>query len=330
MPRIFHLLVIFATPFLTSSPSLATSPILEEVRTDVGGYRLNSVLVRPGPKADLPPIVFIHGASANLYDPVLSFYDRLKGRATLLFVDRPGHGRSDIGGSQNISPDGQADAIATLMDKRGIKKAVVVSHSFGGAVAAALVLNHPDKVLGLVFLSPALYPWPGGIAWYYDAASAPVAGWLFSGLIAPLAGLATIDAVTKEVFAPNQRPEDYISKTHALLALKPVAFRHNAQEIANLLDWTKMQSSRYREIRVPTVIITGDTDDIVSPALHSEHLARDVKGARLLVIHNLGHKSDNIARDLAVAAIETVAGKKPNLDGIAKALEQSIAGDGKD
>ena len=300
------------------------------VRIDVGGYRLNSILIEPGAKADLPPIVFLHGASTGLYDPVYSFREKLEGRARLLFVDRPGHGRSDIGDRRNILPDGQADAIARLMEKRGLAKAIVVGHSFGGAIAAALAVRHPEKVAGLVFLSPAVYPWPGGIAWYYNAARVPVTGHLFSALIVLPVGLLAIDAATKGVFAPNDRPDDYIEQTRAVQALRPAAFRHNALEIAALRNWAKSASPSYRTITAPTVIITGDTDDIVSPDLHARHLARDIRGSRLIVVRNLGHKSDFVAADLALAAIERVAGQKVDLQSVARAIERRIAADGRD
>jgi pimeloyl-ACP methyl ester carboxylesterase len=299
------------------------------VRIDVGGYRLASILVEPGKRPDLPPIVFIHGASASLYDPMFSFRAKLEGRAKLLFVDRPGHGSSDAGPDKNILPDGQADAIARLMEKRGIHKAIVVGHSFGGAIAAALAMRHPDMVSGLVFLSPAVYPWDSGVAWYYDAASAPVAGPLFSTLIVPPLGLLAIDRATVGVFAPNHRPPDYIASTRALQALRPAAFRHNAREVAGLSDWAKTASPGYRKIRAPTVIITGDTDGVVSPEIHARHLARDIPGATLVTVRNLGHKSDYIANDLAIAAIEKLAGQRVDLAPIARAIERRIANDGK-
>ena len=308
----------------------AGEPWDRPVRIDVGGYRLNSILIEPGAKADLPPIVFLHGASTGLYDPVYSFREKLEGRARLLFVDRPGHGNSDIGDRRNILPDGQADAIARLMEKRGLAKAIVVGHSFGGAIAAALAVRHPEKVAGLVFLSPAVYPWPGGIAWYYNAARVPVTGHLFSALIVPPVGLLAIDAATKGVFAPNDRPDDYIEQTRAVQALRPAAFRHNAIEIAALSNWAKSASPSYRTITAPTVIITGDTDDIVSPDLHARHLARDIRGSRLIVVQNLGHKSDFVAADLAVAAIENLAGQKVDLQSTARAVERRIAADGRD
>lgn len=298
--RFWPVLLFLATSILAGHPAIASNDD-QPTRIDVGGFRLNSVLLRAGRHADVPPIVFIHGASASLYDPMLSFREKLEGRAKLLFVDRPGHGQSDIGGEQNILPDGQADAIATLMRKRRIGRAIVVSHSFGGAIAAALATRHPDLVSGP----------------------------LFSALVVPPVGLFAIDRATRAVFAPNQRPSDYIAQTRALQALRPAAFRHNAQEVAALIDWAKRGSLAYRRINAPTVIITGDADGIVSPDIHAKHLARDIRGSRLIVVHNLGHKSDYVASDLAIAAIETVAGKKVSLMGVAKTVERRIAYDGK-
>lgn len=94
------------------------------------------------------------------------------------------------------------------------------------------------------------------------------------------------------------------------------AFRHNAQEVAALNEWARGASSEYRRITAPTVIITGDTDTIVSPEVHSRHLARDIRGSTLIVVHNLGHKSDYVASDLAIAAIEKVAGRPSDLKAV--------------
>jgi hypothetical protein len=44
-----------------------TYPNIGEL-TDVGGYRMNAVHVPRPETADLPPLVFIHGASGNLLD----------------------------------------------------------------------------------------------------------------------------------------------------------------------------------------------------------------------------------------------------------------------
>lgn len=317
---------LFLMVFALSLSFPASAAGWDEQRIDVGGYKLNSVLLKADhPK--LPPIVFIHGASTSLYDPVLSFRQKLEGQADLLFVDRPGHGGSDRGGARNAFPDGQADAIAVLMRKRGITRAIIVGHSFGGAVEAAFALRHPDMVIGLLFLSPALYPWTTGLEWYYELAKNPVSGWLFSSVVVPPLGLFMIHHAVKTVFAPNPVPPDYLADAHAYVALKPSDFHYNAEDLSHLSDWARKTAPLYKTIRKPTIIIVGDRDHVADPKIHGEHLARDIEGARLFVIHNLGHKSDYVAGDLAVAAIETLAGGHPDLAVLQRSLERKIAAD---
>lgn len=294
---------------------------------DVGGFRMNSVLVPAGETADLPPLVFIHGASGNLRDQMHAFRAKLEGRATLLFVDRPGHGYSERGGPENAWPDGQANAIARLMEKRGIDKAIIVAHSFGGAIAASFALEHPEKTAGLLFLAPATHPWPGGIDWYYDLARAPYIGWLFTRIVALPVGLSRIDSSTRFVFAPNPRPDDYVEATAPALVLRPAAFRNNATDVANLLEYVRRVQPRFHEIRTPTVIVTGDTDGVVYEEIHSRGLARDIARSELVWIHNLGHKPDYVVADLAIEAIETIAGRDRDLQESARRAEARLAKD---
>jgi pimeloyl-ACP methyl ester carboxylesterase len=294
--------------------------------TDVGGFRMNAVHLPRPPAADLPALVFIHGASGNLRDQLEAFEAPLHERAEMLFVDRPGHGYSERGGPENAFPSGQADAIARLMDKRGIENAIIVGHSFGGAIAAAFALRHPERTIGLLFLAPATHPWPGGIDWYYTLAAMPVIGWLFSHAFVIPAGLRRLEQGTIGVFRPNARPAGYVEKTAPALVLRPHAFRNNAADVANLLDYVKTEAPRYREIAAPTVIITGDSDDIVLEELHSRGLARDIAGAELITIRNLGHKPDYLATDVAIAALERLAGRPRDLQHVARRAEQRIAG----
>ena len=222
--------------------------------TDVGGYRMNAVHIERPENADLPALVFIHGASGNLLDQVVAFRAALEGRAEMLFVDRPGHGYSERGGPENAVPSGQADAIARLMEKRGIEKAIIVGHSFGGAITAAFGLRHPDKTSGLLFLAPATHPWPGGIDWYYHVATVPIVGWLFNHAIVVPLGLSRLERGTRNVFRPNPRPADYIEKTGPSLVLRPGAFQNNAADFKRLLAYVKEQSLLYSQITAPTVI----------------------------------------------------------------------------
>ena len=153
-------------------------PVIGDM-VDVGGYKLHCVHVPAPANPQLPPIVFLHGASGNLRDQMAAFRHRLEGRAELLFVDRPGHGWSERGGTSNHVPSGQAHAVAKLLEKKGIQSAIIVGHSFGGAIAASLALEVPEKVKGLLLLCSPTHPWPGGVDWHYDLATRPVIGRLF-------------------------------------------------------------------------------------------------------------------------------------------------------
>jgi pimeloyl-ACP methyl ester carboxylesterase len=292
---------------------------------DIGGYRMNSVHLPAGGQADLLPVVFIHGASGNFRDQEAAFRQALEGRAEMLFVDRPGHGYSERGGPENGFPDGQAAAIARLMKKRGIDKAIISGHSFGGAIAASFGLYHPEKTAGLLFLAPATHPWPGRIDWYYKLTARPVVGRLFSHLLALPAGLMVRKAATRSVFHPNPCPATYLRDGAPYLVLRPKVFRSNAIDVANLNGYVTRVAPRYTEITAPTVIITGDSDAIVAEEIHSRGLARDITGSELVSIRNLGHKPDYLASDVVIAAIEKLSGLPRDLKAAAHIAEARIA-----
>ncbi|TCL69737.1 alpha/beta hydrolase [Rhizobium sp. BK251] len=292
---------------------------------DVGGFRMNALHVPASPDADLPALVFIHGASGNLRDQAGAFREQLEGKAELLFVDRPGHGYSERGGPENALPSGQADTIARLMDAHRIKRAIIVGHSFGGAIAAAFGVRHPEKTAGLVFLAPATHPWEGGIDWYYHVATVPLLGWLFNRVFVVPLGLRRVELGTLNIFHPNPRPKDYVATTGPELALRPGTFRSNAAELARFRDYLGVNAPLYRNIKSPAIIITGDSDRIVWEHLHSRGLARDIPGAQLIAVKGLGHKPDYVATDLAIAAMESIAGRPRDLQAIARAVEERIA-----
>jgi pimeloyl-ACP methyl ester carboxylesterase len=293
---------------------------------EIDGARIHYVHIPAPAGADMPPVVFIHGASANLKDQMLPLEPLLEGRAEMLFLDRPGFGWSERGDNETLAA--QADTIAALMDRLKIRNAVIVAHSFGGAIATAFARQHLDKTLGLVFLAPATHPWPGGAtAWYYKLTATPAIGWLFSQTLAYPAGMLQIGDATACVFSPNNVPDRYVDDASIPLVLRPSAFRANARDVAQLYDYVRAASPGYREIKAPTVVISGDRDKVVYATIHSISLERDIPGAELVWVRNLGHKPDWIAPDLVAGAIQKVAGKDVDLQAMARMVEGRIAGD---
>ncbi|MEP5262746.1 MAG: alpha/beta hydrolase, partial [Nitratireductor sp.] len=153
---------------------------------DFDGARLHYVdrgEARPG----VSTVVLVHGASGNLRDMEMSLVEPLSRETRVIAFDRPGHGWSDRTAHPAIAdPAVQAKAIRNALKNLGIEKPVLLGHSWGGSVVTAYALQWPGEVSGLLPLSGALYPWPGGVAWYHSVVRTPVIGWLFTNfLVAP-------------------------------------------------------------------------------------------------------------------------------------------------
>jgi pimeloyl-ACP methyl ester carboxylesterase len=261
-------------------------------------------------------VLLLHGASGSAADPVLAFGERLAAKFRVIAVDRPGSGWSDrIGGAETASPGRQAKIIREALERLGVDRAIVVGHSWSGALATNLALDHADRVAGLVLLAPVTHPWPGGaIAWYYGPVNRPALGWLLSRTLTTPAGLALMWPATAAVFAPQAPPPDYVDRAEIPLALRPKTFRYNGQDVGALNAFVTRQSGRYGEIRVPTVVISGDADAIVWTNLHSRSLEREIPGAKLIVLPGVGHMPHHAAPELVAREIEAIAERAVELE----------------
>lgn len=316
--------------FLASRVEARFPPVGEFVEVD--GRQMHVLDIDDGAVSDAgqPAILFIHGASSNLRDLSEPLAKSLTGElgtaARLVFVDRPGHGysqRSNGAQSRDHLPDGQADVLAGVLDRLDIERAVVVGHSYGGAVAAAMAVNHPQRVAGLVFLTPATHPWPGaGITWYYRVAQVPVIGWLFTRLVAVPGGNLLYRPSVKGVFHPEPVPDAFEERSGTRLVLRPGVFANNARDVASLHDAVTRLSPEYPSIGVPTAILTGDRDRIVLPEIHSEGLRGDIDGARLVWLEGDGHMPQWTRREEVVREILAIHGTASTRDAETAGLDR--------
>lgn len=275
---------------------------------EVTGGRLHVLELGERAHAGEPPIVLLHGASGNLQDMRLTLGDRLATRHRVILIDRPGHGWSErTDGDDVASSARQAALIAQVLDRLGVKRAIIVGHSFAGAVVTAFALVHPDRIAGLVLLAPVSHPWPTGIAWFYTLTSMPVIGPLFARTIVLPVAFPLMETLARAVFAPQAVPENYVRRSALPLLLRPAAFLANARDVARLHESVTQQAPRYAEIIAPTVIITGDRDTIVSPDIHSKALVAALPRARLIMLPGVGHAVQHVAAELVVAEIERLA-----------------------
>jgi pimeloyl-ACP methyl ester carboxylesterase len=259
--------------------------------------------------------VLLHGASGNLEDQRLVLGNRLAATRRVILIDRPGHGFSDRPGARaDASPARQAALVAQALAGLGVARAIIVGHSWSGALAAAYALDYPDRVAGLLLLAPVTHSWPGGISWYNDIAATPVIAELFARTIVLPLGLCLIGRAVANVFAPQAAPERYVRRAASLLLLRPAEFIANAQDLATLERFVAAQVPHYGAIRAPTVIITGDCDRTVSPKIHARAAAALIPNAKLIELAGIGHMLPHVAPAAIIAAIDELAARRANGD----------------
>jgi pimeloyl-ACP methyl ester carboxylesterase len=94
-----------------------------------------------------------------------------------------------------------------------------------------------------------------------------------------------------------------LAQTGAELILRPSEFTAFGEDLAQLKGFVTAQAPRYGAIAVPTVIITGDLDEVVPPDIHAKALAAAVPGAELVVLPGVGHMVQFAAPDRVAGAI---------------------------
>jgi pimeloyl-ACP methyl ester carboxylesterase len=271
---------------------------------EVSGATLHVVDIGPREVAG-PPIVMLHGASANLEVMRQPLGVRLAKTHRVILIDRPGHGWSTRGQLEDSTPEIQGRMIDEALAKLGVGEAVFVVHSWAGALGLRMALDHPQRVAGLVMLAPVAYTWPGGVGRYNKIVSMPAIGPLLAYTITLPLGSLLAGPGARGVFLPQAMPDDFLESTATSLLLRPREFLANANDLVTLKAAVAEQAPRYAEIKAPIAIIAGDdADKTVSTDIHSRPLAATAPNAKLIVLPGVGHMVQYAVPDLVISEIE--------------------------
>ena len=219
-------------------------------------------------------LVILHSllADRTAFDPVLP---ALAAKHCVTLINLPGfHGSKP---TPLALMDAYVAAIECGFDEFKIgNDAVLVGNGFGGTVALAFALAHPERISKLVLSdAAACFPPEGRQAFAVMADKVAEAG---------LGAVAEIAA--KRVHAPDYlkaHPEAVETRKQVLLGIHPKAFAA-ACKILQETDLIPL----LHHLRVPTLVVCGELDQATPPALNKAIVAK-VAGARYIEMPGCGH-----------------------------------------
>ena len=246
--------------------------------------------VRTGEGRDL---VLLHSllADRHAFDPVLPTL-AAKHRVTLFNL--PGfHGSQP---AMLALMDAYLAVIEDGFDEFGITKdSVLIGNGFGGTVALAFALAHPERISKLVVSDAAAgFPPEGREAFAVMAQKVADGG---------LGSIAEIAA--KRVFSPaylSAHPEKIEERKKVLMGIEPKAF----QAACRILQETDLVPL-LQHMKVPTIVVCGEFDQATPPALNKQ-IVEKVPGAKYVELPGCGHCPPLEQAEQFLAAIKDFVG----------------------
>jgi len=221
-----------------------------------------------------PDLVVLHSllSDRHAFDPVLPAL-AAKHRVTL--INLPGfHGSLP---TPLALMDAYVAAIEDGFQEFGIANdSILIGNGFGGTVALAFAMAHPERIAKLVLSDAAACFPPDGRKQFKVMAQKVAEGGL--GSIAEIAA--------KRVFSPAYlaaHPEAIEERKAVLLEIDPKAF----QAACKVLQEADLEPL-LRRMHVPTLVVCGEFDQATPPPLNKS-IADKVAGARYVELPGCGH-----------------------------------------
>lgn len=225
---------------------------------------------------DGPAVVLLHGLTATRRYVVMGSRALERAGNRVVAYDARGHGESDPAPAPDAYryEDLAAD-LGGLLDDLGIGRAVLAGASMGAHTLLRFALDRPERVAGLVAITPAFTPDrdPGLARW--DALSDGLRSGGVDGFLeaygkppVPEAWRETVETILRQRLSRHRHPEAVADALHAV---------PRSQPLSSLDDLGALEG-------IPAVVI-GDRDDAdpEHPLVVAEAYAAAIPGARLAV-----------------------------------------------
>jgi pimeloyl-ACP methyl ester carboxylesterase len=221
------------------------------------------------------PVVLLHGLTATHRYVVMGSKSLQRAGHDVVAYDARGHGASDPAPtSEAYTYADLAGDLLQVMDEAGFERAVLAGASMGAHTAVRVALEHPERVAGLVIVTPAYDPedWPGNLE-RWDALSEGLRRGGVDGFVeaygdeGPEKWKDTLRTVLRQRLGAHEHPEAVADALRAVPRSRPFAAREELTRIA-----------------APTVVVADrDEPDPGHPLAVGELYASLIPGARLVV-----------------------------------------------
>ncbi len=242
---------------------------------------------------DGPPLVCLHGgiidAAAVSWGGVLEDLSAALGRRVLA-LDQLGYGESDRPADADYSTAAHVRRFAGFVDSLSLDAVVPVGLSMGGGVALGYAFDHTDRVERLVLVdSHGLgAPVPGGRATYL-LSKVDLPNRLALELLSRSrrATRASLGNVAKD---PERLADSVVDAVYDLLQREDPgrAFRGWRRSEVTWNGYRTDYTNRLAELRVPTLVVHGESDEVV-PVSAARQAAARLPNGTLEVIADCAH-----------------------------------------
>ena len=243
---------------------------------DVGGTRLH---VRDTGPRDGAAIVLIHGFGSSLHTWE-DWATVLEKTYRVIRFDLPGSGLSSPDPT-GIYTDGRVvDLTKELLDQLGVARATLVGNSIGGRVAFYFAAAHPDRVNGLVLISPAGFASPG-----FEYGKKPAIPFV-ARLVRSVLPKRFLRMNLAPAFGDARRLTDALVDRYYDLMLGPGV----RQALLDRLEQTILEPPEpiLRSIQTPVLLLWGAKDRLI-PIGNAADYARELPHSQLVTFPELGH-----------------------------------------
>lgn len=234
--------------------------------------------VREDGPSDAPNIVLLHGFACSIrwWDDLVPALAR---DHHVIRVDLLGHGGSEKP-RDGYGMDDQARRVSAVLDRMGVRRATIVGHSMGGAVATALTELRRPLVASLVFLDTPPDKADGQLPLTARLGFVPVLG----QAIRRVAPDSAVRNGLESAFAPGFDVPDAFVDDFRDMTYSSYDGSHDAVD-----DYREQQglADRLADEQVPLLVAFGSRDDIADPASAQDY--RKVPDARVVTLDGAGH-----------------------------------------